>query len=221
VLFSGQIKPILTDHMPRAVSPNSIDNQIARLVQQSANGTVFTPDAFAQLGSRAAIDKALQRQVAHRALRRLARGLYDKPRYDELLGILWPSVESIVEAIAGKDMVRTQPTGVYAANMLGLSEQVPAQVVLLTDGISRKVNAGPMQITFKRTTPRQMAATGRLSGLLIQAFKSMGKAHITPGHIERLRQNIPSAERAKVLQDIALAPGWMRPFLRDVAQEDA
>jgi hypothetical protein len=134
---------------------------------------------------------------------------------------LWPSLESIVKAIAGKDMVRTQPTGVYAANMLGLSEQVPALVVLLTDGISLKVKAGPMQITFKRTTPRQMAAAGRLSGLLIQAFKSMGKVHITPWHIERLRQNIPSAERTKVLQDIALAPGWMRPFLRDVAQEDA
>jgi len=203
--------------MPRSASPNSVDAQVARQVHQSSPGSVFTPDTFARLGSRAAIDKALQRLVARGGLRRLSRGLYDKPRQDELLGLLWPAVDEVIKALVGKDMLRTQPAGVYAANMLGLSEQVPAKVVLLTDGISRTVKAGPMQITFKRTTPRQMAAAGRLSGLLIQAFKSLGAPHITPARIERLKQNIPAVEREKVLQDLALAPAWMRPFLREVA----
>lgn len=208
--------------MPRAASPNSIDSQIARQVQLSVPGTVFTPDVFALVGSRAAIDKALQRLVTRGELRRLSRGLYDKPRHDELLGTLWPTVDAVVQALAGKDMLRTQPAGVYAANMLGLSEQVPAKIVFLTDGISRTVKAGPMQISFKRTTPRQMAASGRLSGLLIQAFKSLGAphTHITPARIERLRQTIPAAERALVLQDMALAPAWMRPFLREVARDE-
>jgi hypothetical protein len=206
--------------MPRSASPNSIDTKIVRRVQRSVRGAVFTPDAFAALGSRGAIDKALQRMVARGDLRRLSRGLYDKPRQDELLGTLWPSVDTIVKAIAGKDKLRTQPTGVYAANMLGLSEQVPAKVVLLTDGISRTVQAGPMQIRLQRTTPRQMAAAGRLSGLLIQAFKSMGVKHITPAHIERLRKNIPAVERAKIMKDLALAPAWMRPLLKQVAQEE-
>ena len=207
--------------MPRAPSENSIDTKISRHIQRCARGSVFVPDTFAALGSRALVDKALQRLVADGELRRLSRGLYDKPRHDELLGTLWPSVETIVKAIAQKDRIRTQPIGVYAENMLGLSEQVPAKVVLLTDGISRTVQAGPMQITLKRTTPRQMAAAGRLSGLLIQAFKSMGSQHITPAHIERLRKNIPAVERAKVMKDLALAPAWMRPLLRQVAQEDA
>ena len=206
--------------MPRAASPNSIDSQIARYVQQSEPGTVFTLDVFALVGSRAGIDKALQRLVARGELRRLSRGLYDKPRHDELLGTLWPTVDAVVQALAGKDMLRTQPAGVYAANMLGLSEQVPAKIVFLTDGISRTVKAGPMQISFKRTTPRQMAASGRLSGLLIQAFKSLGAPHITPARIERLRQTIPAAERALVLQDMALAPAWMRRFLREVARDE-
>jgi hypothetical protein len=83
------------------------------------------------------------------------------------------------------------------------------------------VKAGPMEIRLQRTTPRQMAAAGRLSGLLIQAFKSMGLKHITPAHIEHLRKTIPFAERAKVLKDIALAPAWMRPLLRQVAQTEA
>ncbi len=207
--------------MPRSAAPNSVEAQIARRVQHSAHGSVFTPDTFALLGSRDAIDKALQRLVARAELRRLSRGLYDKPHHDELLGVLWPAVDEVIKAIVGKDMLRTQPAGVYAANMLGLSEQVPAKVVLLTDGISRTVKAGPMQISFKRTTPRQMAAAGRLSGLLIQSFKSLGAPNITQTRIERLRQNIPAAERAKVLQDLAVAPAWMRPFLREVARGEA
>ena len=206
--------------MPRAPSLHSLDTQLSRRVQRSASGTVFTPDSFAAMGSRSAIDKALQRMVARGELRRLSRGLYDKPRHDELLGTLWPSVDAIVKAMAGKDRIRTQPAGVYAANLLGMSEQVPAQVVLLTDGISRTVQAGPMKISFKRTTPRQMAAAGRLSGLLIQAFKSLGAPHITPTRLQRLRQTLPAEERAKVLQDLALAPAWMRPLLREVARTD-
>lgn len=206
--------------MPRAPSPNSLDTQLSRRVQRSASGTVFTPDSFATMGSRSAIDKALQRMVARGELRRLSRGLYDKPRNDELLGTLWPSVDAVVKAVAGKDRIRTQPAGVYAANLLGMSEQVPAQVVLLTDGISRTVQAGPMKISFKRTTPRQMAAAGRLSGLLIQAFKNLGAPHITPTRLQRLRQTLPAEERTKVLQDLALAPAWMRPLLREVARID-
>lgn len=206
--------------MPRAPSAHSLDTQLARRVQRAARGTVFTPASFASLGSRAAIDKALQRQVAAGHLRRLSRGLYDKPRHDELLGTLWPSVDAVVRALTGKDRIRTQPTGAYAANLLGLSEQVPAKVVLLTDGTGRSVQAGPLQITLKRTTPRDMAAAGRLSGLVIQAFKSLGAAHVTPERIRRLRQTLPQAERARLLNDLALAPAWMHPHLRALARDE-
>ncbi|RST49351.1 DUF6088 family protein [Variovorax sp. DXTD-1] len=206
--------------MPRAPSAHSIDAQLARRVQRAARGTVFTPASFASLGSRAAIDKALQRLVTAGNLRRLSRGLYDKPRQDEMLGTLWPTVDAVVRALAGKDRIRTQPTGAYAANLLGLSEQVPAKVVLLTDGTARSVQAGPIQITLKRTTPRDMAAAGRLSGLVIQAFKSLGVKNINSERLQRLRQTIPAIERAKLLQDIALAPAWMQPLLRELARDD-
>lgn len=206
--------------MPRAASPHSLDAQIARRVQRSARGAVFTPATFATLGSRAAIDKALQRLVTAGALRRLSRGLYDKPRQDKLLGTLWPSVDAVVKAVAGKNKLRVQPAGAYAANLLGLSEQVPAKVVLLTDGASRSVHAGPMHITLKRTSPRNMAAANRLIGLLIQAFKSLGPRHITPQRLAHLRKTLPAAERARLLADLNLAPAWMRPMLRELAQDD-
>ena len=206
--------------MPRAASPHSLDAQIARRVQRSARGAVFTPATFATLGSRAAIDKALQRLVTAGALRRLSRGLYDKPRQDKLLGTLWPSVDAVVKAVAGKNKLRVQPAGAYAANLLGLSEQVPAKVVLLTDGASRSVRAGPMHITLKRTSPRNMAAANRLTGLLIQAFKSLGPRHITPQRLAHLRKTLPAAERARLLADLNLSPASIRPMLRELAQDD-
>jgi hypothetical protein len=157
--------------MPRAASPTSVETKIASRVRRSPRGTVFTPASFTTLGSRAAIDKALQRLVAQGGLRRLSRGLYDKPRKDEILGTLWPSVEAVIHAVVGKDKLRVQPAGLYAANLLGLSEQVPAKVVLLTDGSSRLVRAGPIQIALRRRSPRNMAAANRLSGLVIQALR--------------------------------------------------
>lgn len=220
VLFFGQIELTFSAFMPRAPSLHSFDSLIARRVKAAKRGTVFTPDSFAALGSRASIDKALQRLAARGELRRLSRGLYDRPREDELLGVLWPSVDAVVKAIAGRNRLRTQPAGAYAANLLGLSEQVPAKVLLLTDGVSRTVQAGPMRITLKRTTPRQMAAAGRLSGLLIQAFKSIGAAHLSSRHVEHLRATIPAEQRVKVANDVALAPIWMRPGLLAVARAD-
>lgn len=200
--------------------PSSVDAAVARRVQRSAPGTVFTPALFAQAGSRDAVDKALQRLVERGLLRRLARGLYDKPREDPLLGTLWPSVDAVVKALRGKDRLRLQPTGAYAANLLGLTEQVPARVEFLTDGTARTVQVGPMRIVLKRTTPRQMAAAGRSSGLVIQALRNIGKEHIGQERLDRLRRTLPAAERHALLDDLALAPTWMHPMLKDLAQAD-
>jgi hypothetical protein len=210
---------ITRDARRRRSVDSSIDAAISRKVRRAKAGTVFTPTLFAGLGGRAAVDKALQRLVARDDLRRLSRGLYDKPRQDPLLGTLWPSVDAVVAALTGKDKLRLQPTGAYAANLLGLSDQVPARVEFLTDGTSRTVKAGPMQILLKRTTPRQMAAAGRTSGLVIQALRSLGPEHVTPQRLDKLTRSIPAAERRTLLDDLSLAPWWMQPTLRALATD--
>lgn len=197
---------------------DSVDTLVLLRIQTHGPGWVFMPGDFADLGSRTAVATALKRHKATGIIRLLGRGLYDVPRVHPALGTLWPAIETVSQALERKDGIRLQPSGVYAANLLGLSEQVPAIVVFLTDGASRSVKVGPTQISLKRTTPRNMAAAGRLSGLLIQAFRSLGAAHITPQRIERLRQSLPVVERAKVMQDIALAPEWMHAHLREVAR---
>jgi Family of unknown function (DUF6088) len=204
---------------PRRVVESSVDAAISRRVRRAKPGTVFTTALFASQGGRAAVDKALQRLVARDELRRLSRGLYDKPRQDPLLGTLWPTVDAIVTALSGKDRLRVQPTGAYAANLLGLSDQVPARVEFLTDGTSRTVRAGPMQIVLKRTTPRQMAAAGRTSSLVIQALRSLGPDHLTPQRLNKLRRTLPAEQRRVLLDDLTLAPGWMQPTLRSLAAD--
>lgn len=196
----------------------SVDTQVQERLQSHGPGWVFTPSDFADLGTRTAVATALKRHKATGSIRLLGRGLYDVPRVHAVLGTLWPAIESVSQALERKDGLRLQPTGVYAANLLRLSEQVPAQVVFLTDGATRSVKVGPTQISLKRTTPRHMAMAGRLSGLMIQALRSLGSAHVTPQRIAHLRMNLPASERKQILQDLALAPEWMHAHLRAVAQ---
>lgn len=98
------------------------------------------------------------------------------------------------------------------------SEQVPARVVFLTDGPSRQLAVGPTHISLKRTTPKNMACAGRLSGLLIQALRFLGEVHVTPERIAHLRNTLPAEQRAKLTADLAYAPVWMRTRLLEVVR---
>jgi hypothetical protein len=195
----------------------TIDNRVISRIYGTGRGSAFTPNAFLDLGSRDAVDKALSRLAAKGTIRRLARGLYDYPREHPELGVLSPDIEKVAKALAGKDRIRLQPAGAYAANLLGLSEQVPAKVVFLTDGPSRTVEIGRQEIQLRRTTPRNMAMAGRLSGLLIQALRHLGKEHITPARVAHLKRTLPAKERQCLLKDLPLAPTWMHPLLRKLA----
>jgi hypothetical protein len=201
------------------ITPKTESGRILRRIERAKPGWVFTRADFLDLSSTDNIGLVLARLENRGLIRRIARGIYDAPRRDPLLGELWPSVDSVVKAVTSKGKLRVQPTGVYAANLLGLSEQVPARVVLLTDGPSRSLRAGPMRIELKHTTPRNMAGAGRLIGLVIEAFRSFRRpADVTPAMIARLRDRLPAAERKKLLADLDLAPGWMLPALRALAE---
>jgi hypothetical protein len=156
----------------------SIDSRILARICGRGRGSVFVPRDFLDLGSREAVDLALHRFARKGTIRRLARGVYDFPKEHPVLGLLAPSADDVARALAGRDRTRPQPAGAHAANILGLSEQVPAKAVFLTDGPSRTVTIGPMTIQLRRTTPRNMAAAGRLSGLLMQALRELGEEHM-------------------------------------------
>jgi hypothetical protein len=201
-------------------STQSIDFKVLSRIRGSGRGSVYVPRDFFDFGSREAVDLTLHRLVQKGVIRRLARGVYDFPKRHPSLGLLSPSPEAIAAALAGRDRTRVQPAGAYAANVLGLSEQVPAKAVFLTDGPSRAVKIGSMTIQLRQTTPRNMAAAGRLSGLVIQAFRELGKEHITPARIKQLKRTLPADKRRELLKDIALAPDWMHPHFRELARDE-
>jgi Family of unknown function (DUF6088) len=203
---------------PHKVS-QSIDSQVLARIRGRGRGAVLVPGDFLDVGSRQAIDVILHRLARKGTIRRLARGVYDYPKQHPKLGLLSPSADLIARALAGRDRTRLQPTGAYAANALGLTEQVPAKAVFLTDGSSRTVKIGPMTIQLRRTTPRNMATAGRLSGLVIQALRELGEAHVRPERINHLRRTLPADERRELLRDLRLAPAWMHAILRKLAEE--
>ena len=198
----------------------SVDTQLLQRIRSNKADWIFTPADFADLGSREAVASALKRHKAAGTIRQYARGLYGIPQQHAVLGELLPGIDAVVAALERRDGVRFHPAGAYAANMLQLSEQVPAKVMFLTDGPSRKIKVGPMEITLTHTTPRNMKAAGRLSGLLIQALRNLGPVHVTTARIRRLRKTLPETERRGLLKDIALAPAWMRPYFVELARED-
>jgi hypothetical protein len=195
----------------------TVDEQILSRIYGNKRGWVFTPDYFKHLGTRDSIASALKRHKQSGLIRQLARGLYDYPKIDPELGALEPSAETIAKTLAGRDATRLQPSGAYAANLLGLSTQVPMKIIYLTDGRSRTVQLGKRQIILKNTTPRSMATANKISGLVIQALRYLGKDNITQEEIAKLKMRLSPTERKQLITDIRYAPEWVAEIFRELA----
>ena len=197
----------------------SIDNKLINRITGHGTGWVFTPADFSDLGSRDAVDSALRRYRQSGRIRQLARGLYDYPRIDPNLGTLTPSPDAIARALSGRDASRLQPSGAYAANLLGLSTQIPMKIVYLTDGPSRTVQIGKKQIILKQTTPRNMATAGRISGSIIQALRHLGRQHVDDDIIVQLDRRLDAGARKQLLKDSRFAPAWIADIMRQLGNK--
>ena len=199
---------------------DSTDSKILRRIQGRKRGWVFTPGRFTDLGTRRAVDLALMRHRDSGLIRQLARGLYDYPKIDPQLGPLLPSTDNIVSALAGRDAARLQPSGAYAANLLGLSTQVPMKIVYLTDGRSRTAQVGKRQIILKHTTPRYMATAGKVSGLVIQALRHLGRKNVDQQVIAQLGHWLDDDAHKQLVKDIRYAPAWIADMIRSLADRN-
>ncbi len=199
----------------------SVDKSVIARIISHGRGWVFTPDHFSDLGSRDAVASSLKRNKQMGKIRQLAFGLYDYPRTDDLLGVLLPSTDDIAKALAGRDALRLQPSGAYAANLLGLSTQVPMKVVYLTDGRSRTVQVGKQQIILKQTTPRNMATAGKISGLVIQALRHLGRDQVDDDVVRQLDKRLDDAARKQLMKDIRYAPAWIAEIFRQLVRPNS
>jgi hypothetical protein len=156
----------------------SIEDKILQRIKAFPKGELVLPADFSELGSSEAVRISLFRLEKEGVISRVAQGIYVRPKESSLIGKLVPTAEVVAEAIAKRDRIRTVPTGSYALNALGLSTQVPMNIVLLTDGSPREIKVGKRKIKFKKTTPKNLLAKGKISQLVIQALKEIGNGKV-------------------------------------------
>ena len=190
-----------------------IESKVAEVLKNLPRGRILFVDDFLDFGNSESIKKALFRLKEKELLIRLAHGIYLYPKKDRDLGILYPSAEEIAIAIAKRDRARIIPTGVQALNKLGLSTQIPLKVVFLTDAAARSIKIGNRTITFKKTSPKNLMVKGEISGLVIQALKSIGQNKIENGMLTKLLTTLKNEKKEIILHDAKLAPAWINKIL--------
>lgn len=200
--------------------PKSLNQQILARVAKKGRGWAFTPHDFADIGDPRGIGMALTRLVRDGKIRRIARGLYDCPHPHPVLGQAGATADAVVAAVARGRHLRLLPSPQVAANQLGLSTQVPAQMIYQSDGAPAKVQLGNRQIVFRRNTGRNLALAGRASGLVAQALRDVGQGKVTPDMIQHLRRRLDAAAKKQLTDDLTSVPAWMRPIFQQITRDD-
>lgn len=202
------------------MSSESIDNKVFSKIKKAKKGSLFFIEDFLRFGNAKAVSKALERLVNKGSVHRVARGIYARLEIHPEFGPLVPTAETIAKAVAKRDKAKIIPSGALALNLLGLSTQVPMNAVYLTDGSSRSVKIGNRTIKFKRVAPRNLAAIGELSGMVIQALKALGKDNLDKKREGQVIDLLKKEDPYRLAHDMVLAPEWIRVIMRKAQQNN-
>jgi len=193
----------------------SVETKIFRKIKRAKSDLLFSVDMFAKFGNAKAVSKALERLTKEEKLYRVATGFYTLPKMHDNFGVILPSIDEIALAIAKRDKARVVPTGSYALYKLGLTTQVPMNVVYYTDTSARFIKIGKQTIKFKKASSRNLAFKGEISMLAIQALRSLGKGNATDEEIAHIKMILQNENPAYLKHDLLLSPVWIRELLTD------
>jgi hypothetical protein len=195
----------------------SVENKVLSRIYGRGRGTAVIPSDFLDLGSRAAVDKALSRLAARGVIRRVRRGIYEYPKVSKRLGPMSPSLPEVAKAVARKQGAQLQTSGARNANALGLSPQVPAQATYLTSGRSTKIKVGHQNLSLKHVVPARVIRSGSTATAVIEALRFLGKQGVTDDTIRKLSRTLSKADKKALLNARRRAPAWMHPFFERIA----
>ena len=202
----------------RFMGANSSYKAMCDIVEQAKDGTIFIPDDFVMYGTPDAIRSGLTRLYRNSKLHRFAKGIYYVPMYDKWDGTLRePSLDDIAQKIAQRDNARIIPTGAYALYKIGLSTQVPANIIYITDGSARKIKFGNgKSITFHHShNLGNYAYQSKLMQLAIFAMMEIGEKLITEEQIAKIKNMITEhVSEEDFKHDIILADTWIKKILQ-------
>jgi hypothetical protein len=190
---------------------------VARLSRRQ--GEAVPVRDFLDLGTRAAVAQALSRLVRQEKIRRVGRGLYELPRVGKLLNKpVVQSPDELIQAWARKNGLRVIPSGAYAANLLGLTTQVPAKITYYTNGRTRSITLGPYSIKLLNRGPKTMDVKGRTAPLVFQALRHLGQKGVAPKATRYLRSKLSKKEKAELKRNLPYAAAWMKPIIEQIAR---
>lgn len=195
--------------------------QIREKVTTKRRGEPFRTAEFLTLGGRATVDQSLSRLVKEGKIKRVARGVFVRPKINRYAGEVPPPVEKVAEAVASANGAKIGMHGAVAAQRLGFSTQVPAQPVFYTNGPSRSFRLGNLNVKLKKVQPRKMALAGRPAGNAFSALWYLGKEEVSPQTFWKLKEQLPEKEFEVLIKHRSLMPGWMTEPLRQFEKAQA
>lgn len=188
----------------------NLSESIFYFIAGHGRGWAFSSSDLAGRFARQQIDNALSDLAEAAKIRRVARGLYDYPRFSDLLQkTLSPDIDQVAYAYARKFNWRIEVSGDSALNLLGLSTQIPAQYVYLSDGPTKSYDVMGVQLSFKKSSLKDIGFKHRESTLIVQALKALGKDHLSDSMFNKIRDQIDPKIYSKILRDTQGSTGWI------------
>lgn len=199
------------------MAANSSYRAMQSIASQAKPGTIFLPDDFAACGTPDAVRSALCRMCKTGLLKRFSKGIYFIPQIDKWDGsVRQPSLESIAQRIAQRDNARIIPTGTYALNRLGLSTQMPTNIVYITDGSQRQLKFdNGKSIVFRHSNELgNFAYQSNIMQMAVAAMREIGETDLTENQLSKIKEIITtSVDEQDFNHDIVLAPTWVKSLL--------
>ena len=192
-------------------------NKIEEHIKNSPKGSIFVTSDFSDIAPSDVANKALLRLEEKGLLRRVLFGIYEYPEFNDFIGeYVEPAPDKVAHALARKFGWTIVPCGDTALNMLGLSTQVPAIWLYVSDGTYKEYSYGNVKIKFKRTTNKEISKISYTTALVIQALKALGKNRITPSVIEKLKCVTTSGEKRKMFNEAKYATAWVYDAIKEI-----
>lgn len=196
-----------------------MQNEIAMRIDESPCGTIFVTSDFSDIASSKTANRALLRLEEKGIIRRVLRGVYEKPEYSDFLQeYVAPSPDKVARAIARNNGWRIVPNGDTALNTLGLSTQVPSTWLYVSDGPYKEYPYGEVTLSFKRTANREFANLSDKTALVIQALKALGEKGVTETVLCTLASLLTSEEKEQMIQEAKYATDWIYQNIRKISE---
>jgi len=199
----------------------SLVDTVFYFIAGHGRGWAFSSSDLLEKFSRSQADNLLSELVKQGKIRRVTRGIYDYPKYSELLKqTLSPDIDQVARAFARKFNWRIEVFGESALNMLGLSTQIVSKYIYLSDGPNRSYDIMGTTLEFKKSSLKNIGFKYKESSLIVQALKALGQENVTQSTIRKIREQIDEKMYDKILKDTKTATSWIYETIKEICKKE-